>query len=135
MAAKQFQLLPVNEKIDEKKVLKTVVDQLHNYRAVKVKIENYREQQEQGVILFPTLREGDENRPIEELDELLVKQMERALDQGISKMERTIIEMKYLSPAEATDVEIYVELGIKKAKFYELKKTAIANIAKSLGII
>lgn len=135
MAAKQLSLIDHNKNINDKEVIRYVTEELSKYRALKVKMENFMEQQEQGVILFPKIHRDPDLRPIEEIDELRVKQMERALNQGINALERRIIEMKYLAIDEKNDIEIYDELGLKKGKYYEMKKSAIFGIAMALGIL
>lgn len=107
-----------------------VIKELKNYRAFKVSIQNKNEQEEAGLDnLFPVLGDSDA------VKELKVKQMERTLEQSLDWMERKIIEMKYLSSEEINDIDIYLELGIKKDKFYKKKRSAITNIANSLRII
>ncbi|WP_144634163.1 ArpU family phage packaging/lysis transcriptional regulator [Priestia megaterium] len=127
MGVKQFTLLePVNEKL----VRQTVIRELKNYRALKVQLINKKEREEAGMIdLFPSLRK--ENK----LVELKVKQIERALKLSLDEIERKIIQIKYLESKQLKDINIYMDLGIKKEKYYEKKGTAILNIATSLGII
>lgn len=135
MVAEQLSFIPEIHEIDEKAVQKTVIDELRMYRALKVKIENQKEQQEQGVSLFPSLRSANGMKEIEKAEELRVKQMERAIEVSLDAAERLIIEKKYLSPIEMNDMAIYLELGIKKGKFYEKKRSAIFRLATALGII
>ncbi|CAI8860569.1 hypothetical protein EMIT0133MI5_50168 [Bacillus velezensis] len=61
--------------------------------------------------------------------------MDRALENCLDQDERSIIEEKYLSPRKIKDLEIMIELGLKRDKFYQVKRQAICNIATSLGII
>ncbi|WP_141432431.1 ArpU family phage packaging/lysis transcriptional regulator [Bacillus sp. 03113] len=127
MTAEQLSLFG---EIDEKLVRQTVIRELKRYRALKVRLANKKESQEAGVNnLFPVLRKEDN------LAELKVKQIDRALDYSLDDIERKIIQMKYLETKQHKDITIYMELGLKKEKFYEKKGSAISNIATSLGII
>ncbi|PAF15942.1 ArpU family phage packaging/lysis transcriptional regulator, partial [Terribacillus saccharophilus] len=126
MNAKQLTLLP---EIDEKEVQQIVIKELKAYRALKIQIQNRREQQEEGVVgLFPSLRHSDR------LNEIKVRQMERALEGSLDFIERQIVEMKYLNPEQIKDIEIYLELRIKKNKYYNLKRIALNKLATSLLI-
>lgn len=69
------------------------------------------------------------------INELKVKQIDRALENYLDEIQLQIVRMKYLSPKQRTDTDIYMELGIKSDKFYMLKKHAINAIATALGII
>ncbi|OCA85245.1 ArpU family phage packaging/lysis transcriptional regulator [Pseudobacillus wudalianchiensis] len=116
--------------IDEKEVQKLIIGELRDYRALKVQIENKKEQEAAGVInLFPSVRQQDR------LNELKVKQIERALENSLDFIERRIIEMKYFTSQETKDINIYMELGLKKGKYYEKKRAAIYRLATALGII
>lgn len=117
------------EKVDEKEVRKLVIKELKNYRAAKVQLENKRECDEAGVALFPSLRNSSD------INELKVKQIERALNNSLDEDERLIIEKKYLSAGRVKDINIYMELNMNKDPYYELKRSAINNIATALGII
>ncbi|CAI6221371.1 Phage transcriptional regulator, ArpU family subfamily [Bacillus subtilis] len=126
-AAEQLSFLP---DINEKEVRNLVIKELKTYRSLKIQAENRREQKEKGVIgLFPQLRKSTE------YNELKVKQMDRALKQCLDQDEYSIIEKKYLSPEKIKDLEIMIELGLKRDKFYQVKRQAIYNIATALGII
>lgn len=128
MLAKQ--LVFFNNNIDEKEVVNLTITELKNYRALKVQIENRKEQLDAGVIdLFPSVRKEEAK------NELKVKQIERALENSLDYIERRILEMKYLSSQEVNDINIYLELGLKKGKFYEKKRAAIFTLATALGII
>jgi ArpU family phage transcriptional regulator len=116
--------------IDEKEVQNLIIGELREYRALKVQIENKKEQEVAGVInLFPSVRQQDR------LNELKVKQIERALENSLDFIERRIIEMKYFTSEETKDINIYLELGLKKGKYYEKKRAAIYRLATALGII
>lgn len=123
----QISLFP---SVDEKEIQTITIKELKNYRALKVKLENQLELKETGLTgIFPTLRNMDK------ANELVVRQIDRALTCCLDPIERHIIEMKYLNTDDFTDLNIYLNLGIKKGKYYAKKKTAIYNIATALGII
>ncbi len=82
-----------------------------------------------GISLFPSIRDSFI------LNELKVKQMERALENSLDDEERMIIEKKYLAASQTKDIHIYMELGMKKDTYYEIKQRAILRIATALGII
>ncbi|XYU18283.1 ArpU family phage packaging/lysis transcriptional regulator [Bacillus pumilus] len=127
MLVKQLSLI---SEVNEKEVRNTVIKEMKTYRSLKIQAENRREQKEKGVIgLFPQLRKSTE------YNELKVKQMDRALMHCLDQDEYSIIEKKYLSPEKIKDLEIMIELGIKRDKFYQVKRQAINNIATALGII
>ena len=127
MNAKQLKFF---RDIDEKEVQNLIIGELREYRALKVQIENKKEQEAAGVInLFPSVRQQDR------LNELKVKQIERALENSLDFIERRIIEMKYFTSQETKDINIYLELGLKKGKYYEKKRAAIYRLATALGII
>ncbi|MDU0069792.1 MULTISPECIES: ArpU family phage packaging/lysis transcriptional regulator [Bacillus] len=46
-----------------------------------------------------------------------------------------IIKAKYLSSKKIKDIEIYMEMGLKKDKYYQIKRQAMYNLAIALGII
>lgn len=127
MGAKQLSFLT---EVNEKDVQDIVIEELKNYRALKVQMENKREREMAGIVdLFPSLRQADK------VNELKVKQIDRALESSLDTTERTIIEQKYLDSKELTDMHIYTELGLKKGKYYEKKRLAIFRIATALGIV
>ncbi|ANB66171.1 phage transcriptional regulator, ArpU family protein (plasmid) [Anoxybacillus sp. B7M1] len=116
--------------LDDKQVEKTVISELKNYRALKVRMENLKERERAGVKnLFPELRQS------QFMNELKFTQIERALKNSLDAIERQIIEMKYLSPVEINDIDIYMELGLTKKRYYAKKRTAIERLATALGII
>ncbi|WP_282627656.1 ArpU family phage packaging/lysis transcriptional regulator [Bacillus subtilis] len=118
--------------IDMRKVAGEVIKELKNYRNLKIQQQNKQEQKDAAVIgLFPSLGNRDQQR----INELKVKQIDRALENCLDELQLQIVQMKYLSPKQRTDTEIYMELGIKSDKFYILKKTAIVDIATALGMI
>ncbi|MCY7753138.1 ArpU family transcriptional regulator [Bacillus haynesii] len=127
MLATQLTFLPP---IDEKEVRNTIIKELKRYKALKVQLENRKEREEAGMNnLFPQLRDQHS------LNELKVCQMDRALKQSLDDDELKIIKAKYLSPQKIKDIEIYMEMGLKKDKYYQVKRRAIYNLATALGII
>lgn len=107
MSATQLTFLPP---IDEKEVRNTMIRELKRYKALKVQIENRKEREAAGMNnLFPQLRDQHS------LNELKVCQMDRALKQSLDD-ELKIIKAKYLSPQKIKDIEIYMEMGLKKDK-------------------
>ncbi|WP_422785189.1 ArpU family phage packaging/lysis transcriptional regulator [Sporosarcina globispora] len=116
--------------VKEKEIQETLIKELKDYRALKVKLENLKERREAGVIdPFPSLLNSDI------LDELKVKQIERGLKESLDPIERGIIELKYLNHREINDIEIFMSLGLKKGKYYAKKNEAIRRLSKALGII
>ena len=113
------------------KVLQRMVkEELKFYRALKVRLQNKRECEAVGVgQLFPSIR-GNYIK-----DDLKVKQIDRAIVDGLDAVEREIIELKYLQSSIPTDVQVYMEMYLKKEIFYQKKKSAIISIAYSLGMI
>ncbi|MBO0962509.1 ArpU family transcriptional regulator [Neobacillus sp. MM2021_6] len=126
MLAEQMSFLA---EIDEKEVRKLVTRDLKNYRVAKVQLENKKECNEAGMTPFPTLRDSSN------INELKVKQIERALEHALDDIEREIITRKYLSTSRVKDINIYMDLNINKDPYYELKRRAINTIAEALGII
>ncbi|KLV27243.1 ArpU family transcriptional regulator [Niallia circulans] len=117
------------EPINDKELRNILIKELKHYKALKVKLENQKENKDGGIVdLFPTLRNTDK------ISEYKVKQIERAL-YSLDALERKIIELKYLTTEEVNDIEIYLTLGIKKGKYYLKKRTALYNLATALGII
>lgn len=120
----------MKSKADEKEVRKLVVTQLKEYRALKVAIENKNERVIEGVSdLFPVLDDKDKEK------ELIIRQIDRSLENALDEMEREIIKKKYLGTYREKDINIYLDLGLSKDQYYNHKKDAIELIAKALGII
>lgn len=126
---RQLTLLPAIDRETEKKVQKEIVNILKEYRALKIRFENEAEQQQEGISLFPEIRDA------KRVNLIKFKQVEKALTYSLDEDEIKIIEMKYLSNKRLKDDFIYNELLIKKDAFYEKKKKAIRLIATALGII
>ncbi|RUR98782.1 ArpU family phage packaging/lysis transcriptional regulator [Bacillus velezensis] len=108
--------------VDLKAVRKIVIKELKDYRALKVQLENKKESVDGGISPFPSIRDSFI------LNELKVKQMERALDNSLDDEERMIIEKKYLAASQTKDIHIYMGLGMKKDTYYEIKQRAILRI-------
>ncbi|PEP22011.1 ArpU family phage packaging/lysis transcriptional regulator [Bacillus wiedmannii] len=125
----QLSLLPVMGREMEKKVQKEVISILKEYRALKTRFENEVEQQQEGVSLFPEIRNT------RHISNIKFKQIEKTLHYCLDEDEVKIITMKYLSNKKLKDDFIYNELLIKKDAFYTKKKNAIRLIATALGMI
>ncbi|WP_411810286.1 ArpU family phage packaging/lysis transcriptional regulator [Bacillus altitudinis] len=120
-------LLP---EVNEKQVRQTLINELKLYKALKVKQENLDEQKANGILtLFPRLK--DQNV----CSELKVRQIERALEYSLDEIEQDIIRMKYLTSRIVKDLEVCEELGLKKDRYYKLKKQATFKLSTALGII
>jgi len=116
--------------INEKQVRQTLINELKLYKALKVKQENLDEQKANGILtLFPKLR--DQNV----CSELKVRQIERALEYSLDEIEQDIIRKKYLTSRMVKDLEVCEELGLKKDRYYKLKKQATFKLSTALGII
>lgn len=127
MTVEVLHLLP---EVNEKQVRQTLINELKLYKALKVKQENLDEQKANGIItLFPKLK--DQNV----CSELKVRQIERALEYSLDEIEQDIIRMKYLTSRMVKDLEVCEELGLKKDRYYKLKKQATFKLSTALGII
>ncbi|EDX65353.1 ArpU family transcriptional regulator [Bacillus cereus] len=125
----QLAFLPVMDKEMEKKMQKEVVSILKEYRALKARFENEVEQQQEGISLFPEIRNT------RHVSNIKFKQIDKALRYVLDYDEAEIIKMKYLNGEKLKDSFIYNELSMKKDHFYNKKKNAIRLIATSLGMI
>ncbi|MGE8203979.1 ArpU family phage packaging/lysis transcriptional regulator [Heyndrickxia sp. NPDC080065] len=118
------------EDVDKSLVRSEVINALIEYRALKVQNENIQERIEVGATnLYPSIREVDP------LNKIKVSQMERSLKHSLNEDERSLLERKYLSGVRVKDIEVYNDLGLDKDKYYEIKRSAIFNLATALGII
>lgn len=126
MVAEQLTLL---EPVDEKLVRKIVIKELKGYRALKVQVENKEECERAGLELFPSIRNS------RHVNELKVKQIDRALKNSLDQEELLIIEKAYLTSKRTKDIEIYLEIGVKKDTYYAMRNRALNRIATALGII
>ncbi|UDB47218.1 ArpU family transcriptional regulator [Bacillus safensis] len=122
--------LSMFSEIDEKQVRIALIQELKLYKALKVKVENLKEQEAHGATgLFASLR----NQEI--FNVLKVSQIERALEYSLDEIEQDIIRMKYLTSRIVKDLEVCEELGLKKDRYYKLKKQATFKLSTALGII
>lgn len=126
---RQLTLLPAIDRDTERKVQKEVVKILKEYRALKVRFENEVELQQEGISLFPEIRDT------RHVSNIKFKQIDKALQYVLDYDEAEIIKMKYLNGEKLKDSFIYTELAMKKDHFYNKKKNAIRMIATALGII
>lgn len=125
-----IEVLHLLSEINEKQIRQTLINELKLYKALKVKQENLNEQKANGILtLFPKLR--DQNA----CSELKVRQIERALEYSLDEIEQDIIRMKYLTSRIVKDLEVCEELGLKKDRYYKLKKQATFKLSTALGII
>ncbi|QDX92049.1 ArpU family transcriptional regulator [Brevibacillus laterosporus] len=116
--------------IDEKAVRRTVAKELKNFKALRVAVQNKKEQAESGIEqLFPRLHQTETKNTLK------AQQIERALKYSLDEIERKIIEEKYLSPTQVNDINVYLDLGLTKDQYYIKKREAISQIATALGII
>ncbi|MEC2039645.1 ArpU family phage packaging/lysis transcriptional regulator [Bacillus altitudinis] len=124
------EVLHLLTEVNEKQVRQTLINELKLYKALKVKQENLDEQKANGILtLFPRLK--DQNV----CSELKVRQIERALEYSLDEIEQDIIRMKYLTSRMVKDLKVCEELGLKKDRYYELKKQATFKLSTALGII
>jgi ArpU family phage transcriptional regulator len=114
--------------IDAKEVEKIVITELKEYRTLKVQLQNLKEQEDAGINPFPSFRKNHV------INQLKVKQIERTLE-SLDALELRIIELRYLNPKETNDIAIYLDLTLPKKKYYAIKRKAINNIARALGIL
>ncbi len=77
---RQLTLLPAIDKETEKKVQKEVVSILKEYRALKVCFENEAEQRQEGISLFPEIRDT------KRANQIKLRQVEKALMHSWMKM-------------------------------------------------
>ncbi|MGE8080494.1 ArpU family phage packaging/lysis transcriptional regulator [Peribacillus loiseleuriae] len=116
--------------IDEKEVRRVVARQLKQYKALRVAVQNKSEQIDEGMEnIFPILNDEQTDKPI------IVRQIDRALENALDEVERDIIQRKYLSKSRMKDITIYMDMGLTKDQYYIHKGEAINLIATALGII
>lgn len=116
--------------VDERAVRQAVAKALKEFKALRVAVQNRKEQEEKGIDqLFPRLQRSDAKNILK------ARQIERALQYSLDEVERQIIEEKYLSTSRVKDINIYLDLGMTKDQYYPKKKDAIFQIATALGII
>lgn len=116
--------------VDEKEIRREVARQLKIYKAYKVAVENKIEQIKEGAEgIFPILNDEQTNKPI------IVRQIDRALENALNDIEREVIERTYLAKNRTKDITVYMDMGLTKDQFYIYKGNAIKLIATALGII
>jgi len=116
--------------VNEKEVRKEVAKQLKKYKAYKVAVQNKSEQENEGMDqLFPVFNEKQKEKLI------IVRQIERALQNALDDLEREVIERTYLSNKRTKDINVYMDMGLTKDQYYMHKGNAIKLIATALGII
>ncbi|MES5930016.1 ArpU family phage packaging/lysis transcriptional regulator [Bacillus cereus group sp. MG9] len=125
----QLTLLPAIDRETEKQVQREVVKILKEYRALKTRFENEVELKQEGISLFPEIRNT------RHISNIKFKQIDKALQYVLDYDEAEIIKKKYLNADKPKDSFIYNELSMKKDHFYYKKKNAIRLIATSLGMI
>ncbi|MBE7128464.1 ArpU family phage packaging/lysis transcriptional regulator [Bacillus mycoides] len=125
----QLTLLPAIDRETEKQVQREVVKILKEYRALKTRFENEVELKQEGISLFPEIRNT------RHISNIKFKQIDKALQYVLDYDGAEIIKKKYLNADKPKDSFIYNELSMKKDHFYYKKKNAIRLIATSLGMI
>lgn len=122
--------LSVFEEVNEKEVRRIIAKELKQYRALKVAIQNKTERYQEGVEdLFPSFSRKEKEK------ELKVRQIDRALDNALDEIELQIIKQKYFSSTRVKDINLYLDMGLTKDRYYSHKRQAILLIATALDII
>ncbi|QDX91756.1 ArpU family transcriptional regulator [Brevibacillus laterosporus] len=122
----QSKLLP---EIDEKEVRKLVVQELKEFKALRIAMQNKQEIENEGIKNpFPNLSTKEKENLIK------YNQMSRAISGALDDVEREIIERKYLGSSRVKDISVYMDMGITKDQYYNLKKQAFSQIATALRI-
>lgn len=106
-----------------------MVSILKEYRALKIRFENEVEQEQEGISLFPEIRNT------RRVSNIKFKQIDKSLQNVLDYDNAEIIRMKYLNGEKIKDSFTYQELLIKRDHFYNKRKNAIRLIATSLGMI
>lgn len=108
---------------------KEIANILKYYKALCVWIINKQELEDNGIdYLFPCLID----KRAEELKLLTYKAINKAISE-MDDTERLIIHKKFLSTSKITDKDIYLEIGVKKDKYYQIKKSAVNKIVEELN--
>ncbi|EOP29648.1 hypothetical protein IIS_05326 [Bacillus cereus VD131] len=89
---------------------------LKEYRCLKARFENEVKLQQEGISLFPEIRDT------RHVSNIKFKQIKKALKYVLDYDEAEIIKMKYLNGDKLKDSFIYNELSMKKDHFYNKKK-------------
>ncbi|HDR4885212.1 TPA: ArpU family transcriptional regulator [Bacillus cereus] len=115
--------------VNEKEIRPFVIEELQQYKVLRVRFQNQRERIEVGMeLLFPKLRKID-------IYELKYRQLHRTFEHALDQDEQRILEMKYMSATELNDDYIYTILGMKRSKFYRKRKSGILHFATALEMI
>ncbi|MGE6598003.1 ArpU family transcriptional regulator [Bacillus proteolyticus] len=97
--------------VNEKEIRPFVIEELQEYRVLKVKFKNIEEQAEFGVaLLFPEIRKCTE-------DEIRYRQLKRAFEEALDEDEQRVLEAKYMSGKEVNNDYLATVLGMKEGKF------------------
>jgi hypothetical protein len=108
----QLTLLPAIDRETEKQVQREVVKILKEYRALKTRFENEVELKQEGISLFPEIRNT------RHISNIKFKQIDKALQCVLDYDEAEINKKKYLNADKPKDSFIYNELSMKKDHFY-----------------
>ncbi|MCP1176217.1 ArpU family transcriptional regulator [Bacillus sp. 1663tsa1] len=115
--------------VNEKEIRPFVIEELRDYRVLKVKFKNIQERTEfRAELMFPELRKSTQ-------DEIRYKQLKRAFEEALDEDEQRVLEAKYMSGKELNNDYLATILGMKPGKFYRKRKTGIINFAKALNMI
>lgn len=116
--------------MDYKEIQRIVTKQLKNYKVYKVALQNKEELARLGILnTFPVIADNDFRKSI------VVKQIDRVLNNGLNDIERELIERRFLAKDQVNDITVYMDMGIRKDQYYIYKKEAIKSIALALGMI
>ncbi|MRS27108.1 ArpU family phage packaging/lysis transcriptional regulator [Bacillus sp. RIT694] len=114
--------------VNEKEIRPFVIEELRDYRVLKVKFKNIQERTEFGAeLMFPELRKSTE-------DEIRYRQLKRAFEEALDEDEQQILKMKYMNHKELNDEYIYTMLGMKRGKYYRKRKSGVLRFAKALSM-
>lgn len=115
--------------VNEKDIRPFVIEELRDYRVLKVKFKNIEEQAVFGVeLLFPELRKCTE-------DEIRYRQLKRAFEEALDEDEQRVLEAKYMSGKEVNNDYLATMLGMREGKFYRKRKSGIIRFARALNMI
>ncbi|AYF06319.1 ArpU family transcriptional regulator [Bacillus mobilis] len=115
--------------VNEKEIRPFVIEELQEYRVLKVKFKNIEEQAAFGVeLLFPELRKCTE-------DEIRYRQLKRAFEEALDEDEQRVLEAKYMSGKEVNNDYLATTLGMREGKFYRKRKSGIIRFARALNMI
>lgn len=137
------------DELPKSKYVRQTERALYEYSSLKVALQNEEELEREGLgNLFPSLVPAYEeslgggtiSNPTESWGmkraekHIKVRQINRALS-ILSKDERDLIESKYLTSYQPSDVRAMDDLKISHANYYRIKDRAIRKIATALNII